>query len=228
MSALSISTSSELESLVITAVYSSLITARLSPTTNPPSVNVTSIAPLRDVRPQTVSAMISILSEWEGRCGQAFNKIEAEITNIRVQAAKNREKERDRVARLERSIAGREGDGDPAGSDRGGGRPTGGDSNFLRSKDGMSAGTGVASGGGNIKLGSASGGNSNKREYIADDPEEDDGYWDNGSDGGVDATGYGSRMDIDEAPGASSAGRATAGGTPARQVKRILNKAKKG
>ncbi|KAJ5125529.1 hypothetical protein N7526_007706 [Penicillium atrosanguineum] len=57
MTALSLSSTAELESLVTTAIYASLISARLSPATTPPTVNVTSVAPLRDVRPQSLPKM---------------------------------------------------------------------------------------------------------------------------------------------------------------------------
>ncbi|KAN0068861.1 COP9 signalosome subunit 7 [Elaphomyces granulatus] len=220
MSALSITTFSDLESLVTTAIYASLITARLSPATNPPIINVTSVAPLRDVRPQTVPTMIAILSEWEGRCGQAIGGIEAEIAKIKAQAAKNRACEQERATRLERLIAG-DGDDDGTGIDFKG-RLTGGNKYGLRPREGNSTG---GRGGGVAKLGPPGTANSNKREYSADDPDEDDGYWDNGSDGGMDAGTLGSRMDIDEGSGAPS--RIGAGGGNFRQAKRILNMGKK-
>lgn len=220
MKALSISTPAELESLVTTAIYSSLITARLSPATNPPTVNVTSVAPLRDVRPQTVSTMISVLSEWEGRCGEVIGGIEAEIAKIKAQAAKNRERERERALRLERSIAGWEGDGgndfDGAGAEStaaGRGATLGGG---ARSNNQQSSSSGGAGGG--TKFGPSG----SKREFSGDDDADgDDGYWDNGSDGGVDA-----RMDIDEGAGAGSHST-RAGGSSARQAKRVLNMGRK-
>jgi COP9 signalosome complex subunit 7 len=219
MKALSISNPAELESLVTTAIYNSLITARLSPATNPPTVHVSSVAPLRDVRPQTVSTMISILSEWEGRCGGVIGGIEAEIAKIKAQAAKNRERERDRASRLERSIAGWEGDGADDGV---GGAETTAGRTLGRSNLHSSSSAGGA------KFGPASG---NKREFSGD-VDDDDGYWDNGSDGGVEASG--SRMDIDEGAGAypatsnARAGGAGPGGSSTRQAKRILNMGKKG
>lgn len=218
MKALSISTPAELESLVTTAIYSSLITARLSPATNPPTVHVTSVAPLRDVRPQMVSTMISILSEWEGRCGDVIGGIEAEIAKIKAQAAKNRERERERASRLERSIAGWEGDGgdsfDGAGAESAAAAAAG---RSARSNNNQQS-----SGSGGARGGTKFGPSGSKREFSGDDDaDDDDGYWDNNSDGGVDA-----RMDIDEGAGAGSHST-RAGGSSARQAKRVLNMGKK-
>lgn len=105
MTALSISAQSELESLVINAIYSSLITARLSPATNPPFVNVTSVAPLRDVKLQSLSIMISTLAEWELRCGDVVREIEAEIIKIRADAKQRRVKEYERALLLQDAVS---------------------------------------------------------------------------------------------------------------------------
>lgn len=204
MTSLSISSPSELESLVTKAIYSSLITARLSPATNPPTVHVTSVAPLRDVRPQSVAAMITILTEWESRCGGVIGGIEAEISRIKAEAERRRAKERARAELVERTLNGWEGDDDLGGES--GGRRGG-----LRSKEskhGFSGGAGPG----------------NKREFNADH-DDDDGYWDNGSDGAADSGAAGSRMDIDEGAGSSRTGASA--GTGARQAKRILNMGKK-
>ncbi|KAJ5415911.1 hypothetical protein N7465_004606 [Penicillium sp. CMV-2018d] len=88
MTALSTPTKSELESLVTKAIYASLITARLSPASNPPSVNVTAVAPLRDVQPQSLPQMIANLSEWESRCGEVVSDLEAEIARVKSDAVK--------------------------------------------------------------------------------------------------------------------------------------------
>ncbi|OKL60234.1 COP9 signalosome complex subunit 7 [Talaromyces atroroseus] len=215
MQALSITSAAELESLVTTAIYSSLIVARLSPATNPPTVNVTAVAPLRDVRAQTVSAMISILSEWEDRCGDIINGIEAEIAKIKDQTVKNAIMDRQRTAALEKAIADWDGESNENTTGAAG----------LRGKN-VKHGVRQAKAGFRPGSSSAAGGTSNKREYSADDLEdEDDGYFENGSDGGLDV--YGSRMDIDEGlGGSSSTGRAT-GPAAARQTKRLLGVGRK-
>lgn len=211
MNALSITTPAELESLVTTAIYSSLITARLSPASNPPTVNVTSVAPLRDVKPQSLSTMITILTEWETRCGDVVNDLEAEIERIKTDAAKRQTREAARARLLEQAAADVS-SGEATQSKQSGFHP-------------QSRGRRLGTGGG----GAASSGN--KREYTADDnDEDDDGYFETGNEGGVDssstagtAAAASSRMDIDEAGGSSTSrsGLAAAG---ARQAKRMLGK----
>ncbi|KAK2788023.1 hypothetical protein FQN53_004220 [Emmonsiellopsis sp. PD_33] len=124
MKSLSLANHAALESLVTKAIYSSLITARISPTTTPPIIHVTSTAPLRDIRPQTIPTMISILTEWQSRCGGVTGGIEAEIAKIKSDAEKRRAKEKDRAERVERSIKGWNGDDDE--SSGGGGSGAGG------------------------------------------------------------------------------------------------------
>ncbi|GAQ08383.1 COP9 signalosome complex subunit 7 [Aspergillus lentulus] len=197
MDALAISAPADLESLVTKAIYSSLITARLSPASNPPFVNVTSVAPLRDIKPQSLPTMISLLTEWESRCGDVISDIEAEIAKIKSNAAKRRAKEQARAALLEKALASADGS----------------------AKDAAVGGPGSRKLGGAQRFGQGGG---NKREFNADDyDDEDDGYWDNGNDGGIDLHAAGSRMDIDESAGSSRFGLSGAG---ARHAKRILGK----
>ncbi|KAI3037754.1 hypothetical protein CBS147352_10917 [Aspergillus niger] len=106
MTALSITQPSELESLVTKAIYASLITARLSPASNPPTVNVTSVAPLRDVKPESLGKMIDILTAWETRCGDVIGDIEAEIVRIKTESARRRAEEREKEVLFEKALAG--------------------------------------------------------------------------------------------------------------------------
>ena len=105
MNRLSISSPSELESLIITAIYSSLIAARLSSASSPPFVNVTSVAPLRDVKPQSLPSMISVLTEWELRCGEVVSGLEAEIAKIHADATKRRAKQQERASLLDEAVS---------------------------------------------------------------------------------------------------------------------------
>ncbi|PWY80669.1 hypothetical protein BO70DRAFT_337623 [Aspergillus heteromorphus CBS 117.55] len=174
MSALSITAPLDLESLVTKAIYSSLITARLSPATNPPTVNVTAVAPLRDVKPQSLGPMVSILTQWETRCGDVIGDIEAEIARIRTQSVRRRAEEYERNVLFEKALAG-------WGAESGeGGKKTAG-------WQGRDRGGGLGGG--------------NKREFSADD-FDDDGYWEHGLEG--DMQGLGSRMDVDDGAGSSS------------------------
>ncbi|KAK2768546.1 hypothetical protein FQN54_000402 [Arachnomyces sp. PD_36] len=240
MTSLSLPDSSALESLITTAIYSSLLTARLSPTTTPPIVRVTSIAPLRDIRPQTVTKMISVLSEWEERCGDVIGGIEAEIAKIKAEAEKNRVRERERTKRVERSISGWDGDKDDGSSATGGGGSGGGRGVGSRTSQAKDSLRGLRQQGRQFFSGSGSGsgaGNRNKREFATteeDDEDVDDGYFED--DGGVDISGHhggSSSMDIDDGAGApvrGSMGSGSSGGGGAaamRGAKRMLAMGKK-
>ncbi|PYH84488.1 hypothetical protein BO82DRAFT_18739 [Aspergillus uvarum CBS 121591] len=207
MGALSITAPADLESLVTTAIYSSLITARLSPASIPPTVNVTAIAPLRDVKPQSLANMITILTQWETRCGDVISDIEAEIAKIKSESAKRRAKEHERNVIFEQTLAAYRAE---AASAAGGGE--GNVAGGARKHWGQQPQQAFRGGG----LGG------NKREFSADELDDDDGYWEHGNDyDSIQALG-GSRMDIDEGPGSGrAAGSGVAG---ARHPKRILGK----
>jgi COP9 signalosome complex subunit 7 len=86
LTALALPRSTALESLITTCIYSNLLTARLSPTSTPPTVNITSVAPLRDLRPQSLPALLQILSTWSSRCDSVVSDLESTISNIRSSA----------------------------------------------------------------------------------------------------------------------------------------------
>lgn len=96
LSSLGLSSSQELESLVTTAIYAGLITARLSPTSTPPRVQITSVAPLRDLRPVSLPAITQILNTWQSRCVSTIASLEAQITTIRSTAAQRTALQRQR------------------------------------------------------------------------------------------------------------------------------------
>lgn len=96
LQSLSLPTAASLESLVTQSIYTGLLTARLSPTSTPPVVNVTSVAPLRDLRPQSLPALLQILQTWESRCTSMIGDLEAQITAIRSTAAERSATERKR------------------------------------------------------------------------------------------------------------------------------------
>lgn len=78
------------ETLVITAIYAGLVEATLDPARH--AIQVTSIAPLRDLSPGTIPEMISILGLWSDRCTSTLDDLEAQIQGIR-DAAVERETE---------------------------------------------------------------------------------------------------------------------------------------
>jgi COP9 signalosome complex subunit 7 len=193
MNALSFSSTAELESLVTTAIYANLISARLSPATTPPNVNVTAVAPLRDVQPQALPKMISLLTDWEARCGEVVSDLEAEIARVKSNATARHAKDQAYQKRIEEAMERR--------------KAMGG-SSLDASSGGSSRGKLGAFGHRPVGRWAAAGGGvpGNKRE--ADDIDRDDGFWESGE--GAEA---GSRMDIDEGP-------ASRGGS--RHSKRIL------
>lgn len=70
----------ELEELVTNAIYKGLIVARLDPRQQ--RVNVTSIAPLHDVKPESIDDLISTLNAWSDRCNSTLSDITAQIEEI--------------------------------------------------------------------------------------------------------------------------------------------------
>lgn len=194
LTALSLPSIADLESLVTTAIYASLISARLSPAATPPTINVTAVAPLRDVRPQSLPKMVSVLTEWEGRCGEVVSDLETEIVRIKANAAKRYAKEQAYQKLLEEAKKHRQATAPKDGySNAGNGRP--GKPGAFGRRGGSRTGAGAGS---------------NKRE--ADDIDQDDGFWESGEGGEA-----GSRMDIDEGAGSSRGGSS-------RHSKRILGR----
>ncbi|KAJ5983382.1 hypothetical protein N7481_005481 [Penicillium waksmanii] len=195
MNALSFSSTAELESLVTTAIYANLISARLSPATTPPNVNVTAVAPLRDVQPQALPKMISLLTEWEARCGEVVSDLEAEIARVKSNATARHAKDQAYQKRIEEAMERRKATGGSSVDASSGGSSRGKLDAFGRRPVGRwGAGGGVPG---------------NKRE--ADDIDRDDGFWE--STEGAEA---GSRMDIDEGPsrGGSRHSKRILGGRP--------------
>lgn len=87
----------ELEDVVISAVYAGLLTARLNPARQ--EVQVSSVAPLRDVPPSTVAGVVGTLHAWSARCDATLAELEATLARIRADAARAAEGRRaaDRV-----------------------------------------------------------------------------------------------------------------------------------
>ncbi|RMZ77528.1 hypothetical protein DV737_g4312, partial [Chaetothyriales sp. CBS 132003] len=86
IAALSLADASALESLVISAIYASLLNASLSPTSSPPAVHVHSVSPVRDLRPQSLPAILAILSTWSSRCDSVVTSLQANIDTIKETA----------------------------------------------------------------------------------------------------------------------------------------------
>lgn len=188
LKALSLSTTAELESLVTIAIYANLISARLSPASTPPNVNVTAVAPLRDVQPQSLPKMVSLLTEWEARCGEVVSDLEAEIAQVKSNAATRHAKEQAYQKRLEEAMDRRKATGSASFDGPSGGSSRGKLGVFGRRAPG--------------RLGPGGGVGGNKRE--ADDIDRDDGFWESGE--GAEG---GSWMDIDDGPASRGVSRNT-------------------
>lgn len=91
LSELSLSTTRALEDLVISSIYAGLLTAKLD--TLSQRVDVSSVAPLRDLRPGSVPRMVSVLEDWDTRCVSVLGEIEGQVREIRRKAQQQRKRE---------------------------------------------------------------------------------------------------------------------------------------
>ena len=82
--ALSIPDQQSLESLVTTAIYSSLITGTLDPHHH--LVNITSVAPLRDLPPESIPSLIQTLDAWSAQCTATLSALESQIEEVQSKA----------------------------------------------------------------------------------------------------------------------------------------------
>lgn len=110
--ALGLGSARELEELVITAIYAGLLHATLDPARQ--AVQVTSIAPLRDLAPGTIPYMISDLQCWADRCQSTLMDLEEQMNGIRA-AAIARETEKRASEALFQGVVDSLGDSDKGG-----------------------------------------------------------------------------------------------------------------
>lgn len=88
----------DLESLVTTAIYTNLLTATLNPSAQ--TVIITSVSPLRDLAPGSISTLLSDLSAWSQRCDAVLEDLQSEILAVEARAMKRAREE----ARRERQV----------------------------------------------------------------------------------------------------------------------------
>ncbi|KIW70204.1 hypothetical protein PV04_02496 [Phialophora macrospora] len=96
LSRLQLTSPDELEGLITASIDCNLLTARLYPTSSPPTVHIISVAPLRDLRPQSLPTLLQILQTWESRCVSVVSDLEAQIAAIRATAQQRALKEKSR------------------------------------------------------------------------------------------------------------------------------------
>lgn len=203
---LSLPSASALETVVIEAVYNGLVLGRLSPSSTPPSVHITSIAPLRDLRPSSLPEILRVLRVWESRCSSVVDDIEVQIAGIKKNAAKRKAREMARQQIVDDAVLSNElpGDGNTMGGVAGAVKTT------------RSAGVRSGSGDENRK----GKGTGSKRDLDEQQEDEEVSKWrPHGSeeDGGV---GIGlAKMEVEEGVGLGGKG-----GDGGRTAKRVLGK----
>jgi COP9 signalosome complex subunit 7 len=220
-STLALPSFSTLETLITEAIYNGLISARLSPASTPPTVHITSVAPLRDLRPNSLPEILKVLQVWESRCSSVVGDIEAQIAGIRSNAARRKAKEARRQQVVDTAVLSNDGPGEGGNSTGGvagpgaggiGGNDGGSGGGRLLRSGGLRGGSGDES-----KKGKGTG---SKRDLDEQQEDEEVGQW--GAQGGEEDGGVGlglARMEVDE--GAGSSGK-TGDGT--RTAKRVFGK----
>lgn len=176
----------EVEDLVISAVYAGLLDAKLNPLRS--VVQVSSVAPLRDVQPGTVPSIVATLQNWSQRCDATLAEIEANIANIKREAARKANDKREWDRTFQAVMKAESSDPtDPAGGSisangtRGAGRRLGGGAagrTGLRSAGGgiPAAAGGGGGGGGAFHAAASNAGSGSKRgmEKLTEGLEDDD------------------------------------------------------
>ncbi|KAF5715574.1 ACOB [Fusarium mundagurra] len=82
----------EVEALVISAVYAGLLHATLDPARA--VVQVSSVAPLRDLAPRAIPDLAAALKKWSDRCTTTLNGLDLQIKEIRTTAAARQREQR--------------------------------------------------------------------------------------------------------------------------------------
>jgi COP9 signalosome complex subunit 7 len=86
MTALDLQSPADLETLVKDCTYAGLLSARLSPTSAPPVVHVYTVAPIRDLRPESLPVILQILSTWSERCDSVVSDLDSAIISLKSNA----------------------------------------------------------------------------------------------------------------------------------------------
>lgn len=102
LEALSLETARELEDLVISAIYAGLVSGTLDPYHQ--LVSVSSVAPLRDLPPNSIPSMLNTLSAWSSRCVSTLQDLESQILRIKAEALQRHKEEAEWEAHVEELI----------------------------------------------------------------------------------------------------------------------------
>ena len=143
LSELSLPTTRALEDLVISSIYAGLLTAKLD--TLSQRVDVSSVAPLRDLKPGSVPRMVSVLEDWDGRCVSVLGEIEGQVREIRRKAQEQKRRETEH----EKTVAKRMGENED-GKGKLGKRGGGEEGDEMEIDEGGRRSRGAKRGGGNF------------------------------------------------------------------------------
>jgi COP9 signalosome complex subunit 7 len=169
-------------------------------------VHITSIAPLRDLRPNSLPDILKVLQVWESRCSSVVGEIEAQIAGVRTNAAKRKARDMKRQEVVENAVLSAEVSGENTGNGGGGGS---GVRTTTRSA-GVRAGP--------VDENRKGKGIGVKRDLDEQQEDEETARW--GQQGGGEedgGVGVGlARMEVDEGPG--SAGKTGDGGRTAKRA----------
>ncbi|KAJ4310712.1 hypothetical protein N0V84_010823 [Fusarium piperis] len=92
----------EVETLVISAVYAGLLHATLDPARA--AVQVTSVAPLRDLAPGAIPDLATALKAWSDRCTSTLGDLETQIKDIQTAAAARQKEQRAADDKLKQQV----------------------------------------------------------------------------------------------------------------------------
>lgn len=175
----------DVEDLVISAVYAGLLNAKLNPVRS--VVQVSSVAPLRDVQPGTVPSIVATLQNWSQRCDATLAEIESNIANIKREAARKANDKREWDRTFQAVVTAESSDPmDPTGASisanggRGAGRRLGsGAAGRIGLRSGGGGGGGAGGGGvgfGSFQAATGGAGSGSKRgmEKLTEGLEDDD------------------------------------------------------
>jgi COP9 signalosome complex subunit 7 len=95
---------SELENLVITAIYAGLLTGTLDPYHQ--HVCISSTSSLRDVSVSSIPSLIMTLHEWSSRCSSTLSDLEEQITSIKSDSVRRKREEKEWAAKVDKLIDG--------------------------------------------------------------------------------------------------------------------------
>jgi COP9 signalosome complex subunit 7 len=95
--ALGLASSAAVEQLLITAIYSEVLEAKLDPQHQ--AVRITSIAPLRDLSPGSVPDLTSTFSTWAAQCDAMLLELQRQMSSVQDAAWSKAEREQ-RVERI--------------------------------------------------------------------------------------------------------------------------------